>query len=51
MDSNWLLHESDELNHDWCGQRRLFSSRNLSIGLKKILSKILLHTGNNETGW
>ena len=51
MDSNWLWLESDEWNLDWCGQRRLFSSRNSSIGSKAILLKILLHTGNNETGW
>ena len=29
---------------------RLFFSRNSNIGLKTILSRILLHIGNNETG-
>ena len=47
MDSNWFLHESDERDPDWCGEGRLFSSINLSIGLKTILSKNLLYIGNN----
>ena len=40
----------DERNPDCCGHRKLFASRNSSIGLKTILAQILLHIGNNETG-
>ena len=47
VDSKWCLHESDERDPDWSGERRLFSSINSSIGLKTILSKILLYIGNN----
>ena len=49
MDSNWLWNESDEQNPVTRRMRRLFFSRNSSIGLKTILLKILLNTGNNET--
>ena len=50
MDIKWHLHESDEQNLNWCGQRRLFSSRNSSIGLKTVLLKILLHIGDSKIG-
>ena len=44
------MQESPDLNPDWIGEIRLFSTKKLNSSLKMSLSKIFRHIGSNETG-